>query len=200
VNSKKRCKYDGKYEDAKSGIQTGKGWFCSHDHAAKWGYENRHKGQAVKDKAFKQKVRNFRLTDLPHQKKLTQQAFNEMIRELDKAEGCISCPKPATWQGQWHASHVRTVASMGSLRYDARNCYKSCSICNAIFSGNLAPFREALRTRYGQKLLDWIDGPHEVVKWTGEALTKLRAGFKAETRRLKQGLGPSRDWRKLEEA
>src|SRR6478609_4976925 len=41
--------------------------------------------------------------------KEAQQWVNKYVRLRDYFQGCISCAKPATWQGQWHASHYRTT-------------------------------------------------------------------------------------------
>jgi hypothetical protein len=158
------------------------------------------KRNAAKQKTEKkqrvEKVRNFRLADRSHQVMLTQKDFNRMIRLLDKDKGCISCDRGPQWQGQWHAGHYLTTGAMPSLRFDARNCHKQCSVCNNHLSGNLAEYTRRLELRH-PGITDWLRGAHETHKFTILELTIKRRTFSAECRRLEAGQGPSRNWREI---
>ena len=40
-----------------------------------------------------------------------QAVINRYVRLRDVHLGCISCDKPASWGGQWHCSHFRSVGA-----------------------------------------------------------------------------------------
>ena len=88
-----------------------------------------------------------------------QKAFNAYIRERDAGEPCIACGR--FHEGQWHAGHYLTTAAHPELRYDPRNCHKSCQPCNLHLSGNLVEYRKGLIRRYGIWIVEWLEGPHE---------------------------------------
>lgn len=111
-----------------------------------------------------------------------QTAFNAYIRERDAGEACISCGR--FHDGQWHAGHYLTTAAHPELRFDPRNCHKQCAPCNNHLSGNLVAFRKGLVQRYGQELVDWLEGPHEPLKLSREELIAEEAKWKEARRRL----------------
>jgi len=76
-----------------------------------------------------------------------QKAVNEYIRARDAGQPCISCGKPATWDGQWHASHFRSVGAASAVRFNLWNIHKSCSVCNNWKSGNLSEYEPMLRKK-----------------------------------------------------
>lgn len=155
----------------------------------------------IKSGARKQRKAH-RDNDLKHQTELTQKAFNWMIRALDAFRGCVSCGKPS---GSYTltAGHFRTVGSHPELRFDPRNCHGQCSGCNKgqqrKYKGDNATTRQKFEAelfhRYGQALLDYINGPHQAKQYTCDELKTMRAEFAAEARRLEGGGDPSRDWR-----
>lgn len=55
-----------------------------------------------------------------------------------------------------------------------------------------------LRERYGDDMVDWVNGPHLMPHYSIDDLKALRKIFNAESRRLERGEGPSRDWRSLD--
>ena len=59
-----------------------------------------------------------------------QAVINRYVRLRDSRLGCVSCERPATWQGQWHASHYRSRGAAPHLRFNLHNIHKACSICN----------------------------------------------------------------------
>lgn len=150
-----------------------------------------------------------RANDLPHQLGLTRRSFNTMIRWLDKGKLCPTCNEPLT-DGYYDAGHVRTVAACPQLRFDARNCFGQCTGCNGtgLYRKKTRQTQETVIERYkawvlatlGHAHYDWLFGPHDSPKWTCDDLAAMRALFDAETRRLKAGLEPSREWRALPNA
>lgn len=141
------------------------------------------------------------------QTELTQQVFNRMIRLLDEGKPCISCGR-SQCGSYWDAGHYRSVGSCPEIRFDPRNCHIQGSGCNranrrpdknnAKGAETIAQEYEArLRDRYGDSMVDWLNGPHEMPRFRDDDLRALRRVFAAECRRLERGEKPSRDWRAL---
>lgn len=142
------------------------------------------------------------------QAELTQAAFNKMIRLLDEGKPCHSCGRHRCGS-LMTCGHFRSVGSRPELRYDPRNAFIQGGGCNfanrrpdknnAKGAETIAQEYEArLRDRYGDELVDWLNGPHEMPRWRDDDLKALRKVFNAECRRLEKGLGPSRDWRAMD--
>lgn len=118
--------------------------------------------------------------------KRAEAAVNLYVRLRDRNLGCCSCDKPATWGGQWHASHLRSVGAAPGLRYNLWNIAKSCSQCNNHLSGNISEYLPRAIERMGQKRVDWLYAQNKPVKRTREYLERLRAIFAKKARRLKK--------------
>nr|WP_092404704.1 recombination protein NinG [Pseudomonas sp. NFACC02] len=116
-----------------------------------------------------------------------QTEFNAWIRLRDAALGCVSCDKPATWQGQWHASHFRSVGSSPEHRFNPLNVHKACSVCNNHLSGNILGFTPELIRRIGAEAVEALLGPSEPKRYTIEDLKAIKAKYRALTRELKRG-------------
>lgn len=115
-----------------------------------------------------------------------QAAFNAWVRLRDAALGCVSCDKPATWGGQWHASHLRSVGSSPEHRFNPLNVHKACSICNNHLSGNILGFMPELIRRIGAEAVEGLLGPSEPKRYTIEDLKAITAEYRAKTRELKR--------------
>lgn len=61
------------------------------------------------DTARKDRARKERLKSISQLAKEAEREINRYVRARDAKDGCISCDKPASWYGQWHASHFRSV-------------------------------------------------------------------------------------------
>lgn len=122
-----------------------------------------------------------------HLKEL-QAAFNAFIRARDANEPCISCDRPATWDGQWHASHYRSVGSTPELRFNEFNVHRSCSICNNFLSGNIGSYRPRLIAKIGLEKVEWIEGDHPPQKLTIAEITELKAHYRAKVREMKKAM------------
>jgi len=198
ANSKRKCalKTCGLRFRPEDGIVRGLQAWCGQDHQIEWAMAA---GKKLRERTVKQarvqEVRQFKAGDRPLQLKLTQTEFNRMIRLLDAKRGCISCDKPPSWKGQWHASHYRSIGAQGSLRFDPLNVHKACSLCNNHLSGNIRGYREGLLHFYGQPILDYLEVNREPIKWDAPELVKMRQDFTAEIRLLLAGKPPSRNWR-----
>lgn len=115
-----------------------------------------------------------------------QAAFNAWVRERDAHLGCVSCDKPATWSGQWHASHFRSVGSSPEHRFNPANVHKACSICNNHLSGNILGFLPELERRIGAEAVQGLLGPSEPQRYTIEDLKTMTADYRARVRTIKK--------------
>ena len=113
-----------------------------------------------------------------------QAAVNRYVRLRDREKGCISCDRPATWDGQWHASHFRSVGAASAVRFNLWNIHKACSVCNHHLSGNLAAYRPRLVALIGQERVDWLDSQNQVVRHDIEYLKKIKRVFSKRANRI----------------
>ncbi|MBF8746881.1 recombination protein NinG [Pseudomonas monteilii] len=117
-----------------------------------------------------------------------QAAINRYVRLRDAHLGCISCSKPASWQGQWHCSHFRSVGAAPHLRFNLWNMNKSCSACNNFLSGNIMVYRPALIEKIGQAKVDWLECNSDVARHDIPYLRRVKAVFSKKARRLEKRL------------
>lgn len=124
----------------------------------------------------------------PRQKwlKEAEQAVNKYVRLRDAHLGCVSCDKPATWQGQWHASHLRSVGSSSAVRFNLWNINKSCSVCNSHLSGNLTEYLPRLRQKIGDAKVDWLYAQNQPASYSIEYLKRLKTIFNKRCRMLER--------------
>lgn len=115
-----------------------------------------------------------------------QAAFNAWVRLRDAALGCVSCDKPQTWAGQWHASHFLSVGSSPEHRFNPLNVHKACSVCNNHLSGNILGYRPELERRIGVEAVEALLGPSEPKRYTIEDLKAITAEYRAKTRELRR--------------
>ena len=106
-----------------------------------------------------------------------QTEFNKYIRNRDKKDPCISCGRHHT--GQYHAGHYKTVGGHPALRFSEDNCHKQCSVCNNYKSGNLSEYRSNLLKKIGLERVEWLEGPHEPVKYTIEDLQEMLVKYQS---------------------
>ncbi|KES23097.1 recombination protein NinG [Pseudomonas sp. AAC] len=134
------------------------------------------------------KARKEKLKSRAEHLKECQAIFNQYIRLRDADKPCVSCGRPATWDGQWHASHYRSVGSTPALRFEPLNVHRACSICNSHLSGNIMGYRPELVRRIGEEAVQILEGPHEPLKLTIEDIKALKAKFRAWVRELKKAI------------
>lgn len=117
-----------------------------------------------------------------------QSAINRYVRLRDANLPCVSCDRPATWDGQWHASHFRSVGAASAVRYSLWNLHKACSVCNVFLSGNLSEYEPRLRQRIGDAKVDWLRTQNQRVLYEIEYLERLRKVFTKKAKRLEKRL------------
>ena len=111
---------------------------------------------------------------------------NRYVRLRDFDKGCISCDRPATWNGQWHASHFKSVGANSALRFHLWNIHRACSICNNHLSGNIGEYARRLPERIGQQRFDYIQSHPRERKYTREYLVRLKAVAMRACKRLEK--------------
>ncbi|WDG77345.1 recombination protein NinG [Pseudomonas chlororaphis] len=114
-----------------------------------------------------------------------QALFNQWIRLRDAHLGCVSCDKPATWNGQWHASHFLSVGSSPEHRFNPLNVHKACSVCNNHLSGNIHGYRPELERRIGIEAVEALFGPCEPKRYTIPELQEIKVDCRAKIKELK---------------
>ena len=144
--------------------------------AAKAAKEMRRRNRAAKERI---KPRGTWLSE-------AQAEFNKWVRLRDYGEPCISCGRHH--QGQHHASHYRSVGACPELRFEPLNVHKSCAPCNSHLSGNLIEYRLRLIDKIGQDKVDWLEGPHEPKKYTGEQIKAIRADYRRRAREIRRAI------------
>jgi len=130
------------------------------------------------------------LEKLSYFEKKTEKAVNRYVRlrDLARGYGCISCDKPNTWNGQWHASHFKSVGANSFLRYHMWNIHLACSQCNDRLSGNIGEYTERLPARIGQERFNYLKTAPRVRKFTREYLERLEKIAKKRVKRYERVL------------
>ena len=113
-----------------------------------------------------------------------QTAVNRYVRLRDRDKGCISCDRPATWDGQWHASHFRSVGAASAVRFNLWNIHKACSVCNHHLSGNVAGYMPRLIEKLGHEKVEWLQQQNQIVRYEIEYLKRLKSVFNRRANRV----------------
>lgn len=113
-----------------------------------------------------------------------QQAVNRYVRLRDHDQGCISCDRPATWGGQWHASHFRSVGAASAVRFNLWNIHKACSVCNHHLSGNISGYLPRLIEKIGAEKVAWLEQQNQTVRYDIEYLKRMKTIFTRRANRL----------------
>ena len=120
-----------------------------------------------------------------------QTVINRYVRLRDAKLGCISCDKPASWHGQWHCSHFRSVGAAPHLRFNLWNMNRACSVCNNHLSGNIGAYKPALIEKIGSAKVDWLESNHARAGHDIEYLKRLKRIFSKKCRILEGRLSCS---------
>lgn len=120
-----------------------------------------------------------------------QEKVNEYVRLRDFGDGCISCDRPASWDGQWHASHYRSVGAASGVRFNLWNIHKACSICNHHKSGNIAEYTPRILYKIGPEKLAWLESQNAVKSYSREYLARVKSVFSRKAARQRKRLEKS---------
>jgi hypothetical protein len=186
------------------GIIKGVNAWCNHDCQSKHALANLAKLRAKQDRAerqsFKQRKVQFYTNDVARQKALTQTVANKLCMLLDKGKPCISSGIPDDGvPRKRNASHFKSRGSNSFLRYSMLNLHAATAHDNNFKSGNIEGYRQGLKERYGQWIVDYLDNAPRRKEWTCEELLELRRLYNEEIRHIQAGNPPTRPWRVLPE-
>lgn len=117
-----------------------------------------------------------------------QQVINKYVRMRDRDLPCCSCDRPASWGGQWHASHYRSVGAASGIRFNLWNIHKGCSICNNHLSGNIAEYSPRIRARIGDEKVDWLCMQNKIIQYDIGYLERLKDVMSRKLKRLEKRL------------
>ena len=134
------------------------------------------------DKKHKQKKKELKDNDKSFRDKQAQAAFNAYIRVRDNDDPCISCQRHHA--GQYHAGHYRSRGAHPELRFEELNCHKQCAPCNNHLSGNVTDYRINLTKKIGDKKVAWVEGHHDIKKYTCEELKEIELLYKQKKKDL----------------
>jgi len=115
-----------------------------------------------------------------------QVIVNKIVRLRDRHLPCCSCDRQASWDGQWHASHFRSVGAASALRFNLLNIHKGCSICNHHLSGNIAGYTPRLIEKIGQERVDWLYTQNQLANYSIDYLARFKAVMGKKLRRLEK--------------
>lgn len=132
--------------------------------------------------------------------KKAQPVFNKYIRLRDKDKPCISCGRTNQevegsegWKpgGSWDCGHFLTIGAHEELRFEPKNAYKQCKSCNG-GSGKYTKknhtvgkqYRINLIERVGIETVDWLEGPHELPRWTTDDIQSVQEKYKAKIKEI----------------
>ena len=123
-------------------------------------------------------------------KKEAQVAFNAFIRERDEKLPCISCgrdsKKKVLTGAIFHAGHYRSRGANPELSFVEDNVHKQCAYCNKDLSGNMTNYRVSLVKKIGSERLEWLEGPHELTRYTKEDYQKIKTLYRLKLRHISE--------------
>ena len=128
------------------------------------------------------RARKAKLKGKSEYKAEAQKAFNAFIRQRDCLLDCISCgrnSKKETLTGaMFHAGHYRSRGANPELSFIEDNVHKQCAYCNKDLSGNITNYRINLIKKIGAKRLDWLEGPHELTRYSIEDYEAIKKKYR----------------------
>ena len=168
---------------------------CSFDCEVKLGLIHAERSKAKREKAERiaeiasTKILRLKLKTKSEWMREAQSAINSYVRVRDSELGCISCDKPSSWNGQWHASHFKSTGANSFLRFNLWNIHKACSVCNNHLSGNIGEYSKRLPEKIGNERFEYLDTAPKIGKYSVEYLKRLRDIFRKKTRILMKRRG-----------
>ena len=145
---------------------------------------NRWVRAAKKEEAERTKARKAAIKTRQQWLAEVQAVVNKYVRLRDKDLPCCSCERPASWEGQWHASHFRSVGAASAVRFHLWNIHKGCSICNNHKSGNLEGYRPRIVEKIGADRVEWLLSQNQLVKYTPEYCERFKRVMGKKLKRL----------------
>lgn len=177
ANSQRKCKRCGEYKPASDGVRTPAGFFCCHAHAVEFAIAKSQaaakrkaaaarKAQEAERKmsASANRKRKNELNRSAHLDKLQALINQWVVHVRDKNQPCCTCGTTNP-NIKYDCGHFLSRGARPELRFELTNMHRQCStVCNVYGSGKRAEYTEFIRSKYGQEHLDWMNGPHPLLK------------------------------------
>ena len=142
-----------------------------------------------KDKAYDKRTRELKasIKTRGDYASFAQTSINRYVRLRDRANNCISCGRDHS--GRYDAGHFISVGSNSTLRFNLLNIHKQCHWnCNIKRSGNQIQYRKRLVKKIGVDKVEWLEGPHDALKYSIEDLKRIKRIFDKKCKMLKARL------------
>lgn len=127
-----------------------------------------------------------------------QNAFNRFVKFRDRlaGHGCICCGAPLDWDsgkpgGSVDAGHYMSRGSTIELAFDERNVNAQRKSCNRPGGTTRAKFAAGMAARYGQAVVDELEGPHDLPQLRHDDLRAIRDTYRAKANALEKVLRAS---------
>lgn len=142
---------------------------------------------AAKEDRAETKRRKEKLKTRSDYLKEAQRAFNQFIRERDRASGypCISSGRPLDWSGnKTDAGHWRSTGAAPNLRFNEDNCHAQSKHDNQFLAGNAVEYRVRLIERIGLERVEALESDNAPRKFTADDLIEIRDTYRAKANEL----------------
>lgn len=178
--AKSKCKHCGERKETSEGVKTNTSFFCSVDHAYRFGIENKEKGRKKlvakrkQEKQAKAKVEREKTAQRKKELLTRTQWFNKLqslvnqhvtkVRDVNKP--CCTCGTTNP-NIKYDAGHFFTRAARPDIRFELTNLAVQCSVkCNQHGSGMRKEYAEFIVNTYGQEHFDWLadESQHKSLK------------------------------------
>jgi len=147
--------------------------------------------QETRKKHAKHK-REFYENDKATRRKAAVEIFNRFIRLRDHNQPCISCGKPSINRKprSFDAGHYIPAGggvTSSALRFCEENVNLQCHwFCNIQQSGNRTEYRKGLIRKYGEQVVDSLEGPQPKVKTSVEYYRNIERLYKQKIAELEK--------------
>lgn len=128
--------------------------------------------------------RKFYENNLKTRRKYAVKWCNKYIRLRDKDLPCISCGTAKSGT-KWDAGHYIQAGNCTALKFNELNINKQCGwYCNHQLSGNIKGYREGLIRKYGQEVVNFLEGPQPTIKITVDFYKEIEEKYKLKIKEL----------------
>lgn len=124
------------------------------------------------------------LKPLSYWRDRAQRAFNAWVRYRDAGLPCVSCGRHHA--GKVNAGHYLSRGARPELAFEPLNVWLQCEPCNTSKGGNVALYRVELVRRIGTEKVEWLEGPHEPLRYRREDFEAIEAEYTAKVKAMKK--------------
>jgi len=165
------------------------------------------KKKAKEEKEARKKHREDkeRILRKPELEAKLKRILHEIVRLVDSDLPCVCCGEFANERdfalgGDYDAGHYRSVGSLPYLKLDLRNIHRQRKYCNNQNGrgGNYKSYELGLIARYGNELVDWLNGPHQAPHHTRDDLRNMIVEYRKILNIIRKGDKSVREFYRIE--